>query len=114
MLPKANLKKEFWVESLHITSYLINRSLSITIDLKTLIGMYIGQVLDFKNLRSFGCTFYVNIREYKLGLRALKCVFLGYHEIVKAYKLWCIEDGNKRMIVSRDVTFNQSIFLVTI
>ena len=60
--------------------------------------------LDY--LKVFGCITYAHIRQDKLEPRALKCVFLGYLEGVKAYKLWCLEPGIRKCIVSRDVVFN--------
>src|ERR1044072_5311851 len=35
-------------------------------------------------------------------------MFLGYPEGVKAYRLWCLESGHKRIITSRDVVFNEA------
>ena len=35
-------------------------------------------------------------------------MFIGYPEAVKGYKLWCLEDGHKKCIISRDVGFNES------
>lgn len=36
---------------------------------------------------------------------ARRCVLIGYPNGVKGYKLWCIE--NQKIIVSRDVTFDE-------
>jgi len=35
-------------------------------------------------------------------------MFIGYPEGVKGYKPWCLEDGHKTCIISRDVVFNES------
>src|SRR4051812_28991555 len=37
-----------------------------------------------------------------------KCMFMGYPEGVKAYRLWCLEPGHRRCITSRDVVFNEA------
>ena len=34
---------------------------------------------------------------------------LGYPQGVKGYKLWCIEDENQKLIVSKDVIFQEEI-----
>src|SRR3954469_12737999 len=35
-------------------------------------------------------------------------MFMGYPEGVKAYRLWCLEPGHSRCIISRDVVFNEA------
>lgn len=42
----------------------------------------------------------------KLKPRAQKCIF--FNQGVTGYKLWCIEAGSTKRIMSRDVTFNES------
>lgn len=57
----------------------------------------------------FGYTAYAHTRQDKLQLRAKKCIFfffVGYLDGVKGYRLWCIELGEEKCIVSRDVVFN--------
>lgn len=58
----------------------------------------------------FGCAAYAHIKQEKLEPRALRCVFLEYSNEVKGYKLLCLEPGNKKIIISRDVTFNEAVF----
>lgn len=72
--------------------------------------MWNGHPSDYSNLRVFGCSAYAYIRQDKLQPRAKKCVFLGYPEGVKGYRLWCVEKGNEKCIISRDVVFNESDF----
>ncbi|MDV3193978.1 MAG: reverse transcriptase domain-containing protein, partial [Sweet potato little leaf phytoplasma] len=60
-----------------------------------------------KHLRTFGCAAYAHIRQDKLEPRAIKCIFLGYPGGIKAYRLWSLELGENKCIVSRDVTFNE-------
>lgn len=87
VLVGVRLNKEFWAKAFNTISYLINRSPSTIIDFITPIKMWTSQVPYFNNLKSFSCTTYPYIKQDKIGERALKCVFQGYHGDVKGYKL---------------------------
>ncbi|WJX45134.1 E3 ubiquitin-protein ligase upl4 [Trifolium repens] len=78
MLLGAGLPKSFWGEAVNTAAYLINRCPSIGIDLKT------------------------PMEQDKLDARAVKCVFIGYPDGVKGYKLWMMGPGRSKFIISRD------------
>ena len=59
-------------------------------------------------MRVFGCVVYAHISQDKVEPRALKFMFTGYPKGVKAYRLWCLEPGHRRCIISRDVVFNEA------
>lgn len=61
-------------------------------------------------MRIFGCAAYAHTRDGKLDPRSLKCVFLGYQEGTKGYRLWEKDAQGVKIIVSRDVIFNECIF----
>ncbi|CAM8987589.1 unnamed protein product [Rhodiola kirilowii] len=65
---------------------------------------------EYDMLRIFGCAAYATVKQSKLEPRALKCVFIGYPDGTLAYKLWCLEDGHKRVIISKDVRVDESTF----
>jgi hypothetical protein len=89
------------------TCYLVNRSPWTAIECKTQEEVWSGKPPQYDHLRVFGCPAYARIRQNKLQPRALKCVFLGYGDGVKWYHLWCKEDKPPRVIVRRDVTFDE-------
>ena len=49
-------------------------------------------------------------KEGKLYPRSIKCLFLGYAKGVKGYRLWSIEPKGTKLIISRDVIFNENEF----
>ena len=108
MLNAAGLGKQFWGEALKTACYLINRSPSTALNFKTPQEYWTGQPPGIDHLRIFGCTAYAHIRQDKLEPRALKCCFIGYPDGVKGYKLWCLEEGFKKCMISRDVVFNEA------
>ena len=55
----------------------------------------------------FRCLAYAHVKQGKLEPRAKKCLFIGYPSSVKGYKLWNLEPEGPRIIVSRDVTFDE-------
>ncbi|WRX24925.1 Reverse transcriptase [Theobroma cacao] len=58
--------------------YLINRSLSIAIELKTPKKVWSGKPVDYSMLRVFGCPAYALVSDGKLESKAKKCISLSY------------------------------------
>ncbi|OAE25191.1 hypothetical protein AXG93_925s1020 [Marchantia polymorpha subsp. ruderalis] len=92
MLFEAGLPKRFWEEAVNTTAYLINRCPSMALNCKTSKEVWNGSSPKLDNLKVFGCVAYMHQREDKLDPRAKKCLFVGYAEGVKGWKLWYKED----------------------
>lgn len=107
MLNHAGLPKSFLIEALSSTLYCINPCPSTTIGFKTPHEAWSSKKVDYSELKVFGCIAYAHIKQDKLEPRALKCIFIGYLEGVKGYKLWCLEPGHKKCLISRDVVFDE-------
>ncbi|GJW65930.1 retrovirus-related pol polyprotein from transposon TNT 1-94 [Tanacetum coccineum] len=111
MLSHANLDKDFWVEAATTATYLINRSPHRSLDGNIPEILWSGNSVDYSNLRVFGCPVYVHVNEGKLVPRAVKCIFLGYGSGVKGYRVWCPDPKYRKIIHSRDVTFNEDVII---
>ncbi|GJZ93812.1 retrovirus-related pol polyprotein from transposon TNT 1-94 [Tanacetum coccineum] len=108
----AGLSKQLWAEAVNTASYLVNRSPSTAIGLKTPQEVWSGKPSDYSDLRIFGCPAYAHVNNGKHEPRAVKCIFLGYATGVKGYRLWCIEGKSPdKFLISRDVTFDESTML---
>ena len=89
--PHSALEYNTWGEATTTAAYLINRSPHSTPEYRTLIEMWHERLADYSNLKAFGCLVFVHSIQDKLEPRALRCVFMGYPDRVKGYKLWCTE-----------------------
>ena len=109
MLEAAGLAKSFWAEAVKTACYLINRSPSTAINLKTPMEMWSGKPSDYSSLHVFGCPVYVmynNQERTKLDPKSRKCIFLGYADGVKGYRLW--DPTARKVIISRDIIFAEN------
>ncbi|KAL9460198.1 hypothetical protein AB3S75_003409 [Citrus x aurantiifolia] len=111
LLIHSKLPQSLWAETLMTVCYLVNRSPSSGIDFKTPVEMWSGRAANYSDLKIFSCPAFAHVKRGKLEPRALKCVFLGYPEGVKGYRLWCTDPKPPRCIVSRDVVFNEQEML---
>ncbi|XP_073148775.1 retrovirus-related Pol polyprotein from transposon TNT 1-94 isoform X1 [Henckelia pumila] len=108
MLSNAGLPKSFWAEAVKTASYIINRSPSVAIDLKTPMEVWTGKPADYSRLHTFGSPVYVLYNEQersKLDFKSRKCIFLGYADGVKGFRLW--DPTVHKLIISRDVIFEE-------
>lgn len=82
------LPKNFWGEALATSTYLINIYSSSNINNKTLMELWSGVPMDYSNLTIFGCLSYAHVTNDKLEPRAIRCIFIGYTDVVKGYMVW--------------------------
>jgi hypothetical protein len=111
MLSNAGLSRDFWAEAIKTACYLINRSPSTAIDCKTPYEVWSGTPADYSFLKTFGCPGYCHVNDGKLEPRSKKCIFLGYADGVKGYRLWCLDPKSPKFIVSREVVFDEFTML---
>lgn len=99
LLSSSGLPKQFWAEAVSTAAYLVNRSLSSAIDLKTPMEVWSGRKQKYDDLKVFGCLAYAHVAQGKLEPRAIKCIFVGYPEGVKGYRLWRLEQGSPKVVI---------------
>ncbi|GKD35608.1 gag-pol polyprotein [Tanacetum coccineum] len=86
MLATASLGKSFWAEAVNTACYVINRSPSTAVELKTPMEMWTGKPVNYSDLHIFRSPVYVmyNTQETtKIDPKSRKCLFLGYADGVK-------------------------------
>ncbi|GKD78440.1 retrovirus-related pol polyprotein from transposon TNT 1-94 [Tanacetum coccineum] len=90
--------------------HLVNRLPSTAIDGKTPFEKWYGKpATNYDSLHVFGSAAYYHVKESKLDPKEKKALFMGISYGIKGYRLWCPE--TKKMIFSKDVTFNESVML---
>lgn len=87
MVLSSDLPKPFWGETLKTTTYMINMIHFSAFDFQILESLWSWKFPNYFKLKIFGCTAYYHQNKDKLELISLKCVFLGYGEKSKGYRL---------------------------
>ncbi len=106
MILAQRLELEFWGETVNTAMYIKNRCPTKAFHSKTPQEAWSDRKPDVSHLRVFGCKAFAHVpdeKRTKLESKSIPCVFLGYYEGTKAYRLMCVT--TKRIIKSRDVVF---------
>ena len=111
MLYHAHLPLKFWAEAVSTAVYLRNRSPTSSLNDVTPFEAWFKEKPDVSNMKVYGCKAYAHVpdeKRRKLDKKSVACVFIGYPNNSKGYKLYDLEA--RKMIRSRDVTFMESNF----
>jgi hypothetical protein len=106
MILAQGLELAFWGEAMNTVVYVKNRCPTKALDSKTPEEAWSGRRPNVSHLRVFGCKAFAHVldeKRTKLESKSMPCVFLGYYEGTKAYRLMCVK--TKIIIKSRDVVF---------
>lgn len=106
MLCDAKLPKQFWAEALATAVFIVNRVPCRSSGAKTPIELWSNVKPDLSMMRVFGCKAMVHVpkaNRKKLDEKSTECIFLGYSDESKAYRLY--NTATKKIIISRDVVF---------
>ncbi|CAL9241108.1 unnamed protein product [Arabidopsis halleri] len=111
LLIHAGMPHTFWVEALHTAVHLLNILPSSAIDQEIPYTKLFKKEVNYQHLRIFGCLCYPNVLSltpHKLAPRSTPCVLLGYPTDHRGYRY--LEISTQRVILSRHVTFDDSVF----
>ena len=106
MLKAKHLPNDYWVEAVHCAVYILNRCPRKAVMNKVPKEAWNGRKQGVTHMRVFGCVAYAHIPDQlrrKLDNKGEKCIFIGYSEESKAYRLYI--PSTKKFFVSRDVQF---------
>ncbi|KAL2235906.1 UNVERIFIED_CONTAM: Retrovirus-related Pol polyprotein from transposon TNT 1-94 [Sesamum indicum] len=107
LLISSGLPKTFWGETVLTAAHLINLSPFVPLLGKTPDFMWYGKIPDMSSLRIFGYAAFVLQDSDKLDPKSVKCIFIGYPETIKGYRLWVRNQPEKSQPLEKDSTFNK-------
>ncbi|KAD7477788.1 hypothetical protein E3N88_00924 [Mikania micrantha] len=91
MLKNKDMPNEFWGEAVACAAYILNRSTTKSLSNINPQEAWTGFKPSVAHFRVFGCIAYAHVpdqRRSKLDDKSEKCIFVGYSEQSKAYKLF--------------------------
>ncbi|KAF0740357.1 hypothetical protein Ae201684_004096 [Aphanomyces euteiches] len=113
MLAHAGLARRWWAEAVNTVAFIQNRVVHGPKATATPIHALTGHRAKLDKLGVFGCVAYNMVkdptRRDKLAPKAAKCVFMGYAEHQRAWKLYDLK--SKKMTTGVHVTFCEDEFL---
>ena len=108
MLQGKQISNGFWAEAMNTDVYLKNISPTKKLEFQTPFEVFNAYKPQVKNLRIFGCKAFSHIPKddmRKLDAKSLECVFVGYWNYHKVYKLF--HPSTHKLIASRDMVFHE-------
>ena len=106
MLKAKRLSDKFWGEAVATTVYLLNISPTRAVYNQTSYEAWKHKKPQVSHLKVFGCVAYALVNDRsKLDKKSDKCIFIGYCDQSKAYRLYNPVSGN--FLISRNVIFNE-------
>ena len=108
---QLGLPKVFWADAISTLAYLINRGPSVPLGYQLPKEVWSKNQVNLSHLKVFCYASYILLNSNsrnKLNLKANRCYFIGYGYDMYGYRFW--DDQNKKIIRSRNVTFNENMF----
>jgi hypothetical protein len=105
------MPQQYWIESLHTTTYLLNHLSTKTIIASCPYTALYNTPPTYEHLQIFGCACYPNLSvaaPHKLAPCSTRCVFIGYSSYHKGY--CCLDLSTNRVMISRHIMFDEACF----
>ena len=109
MLQHKSLDQVFWEEAMCCANYILTRSPHKTLDGITPFEAWCGRKPSVKHFNVFGCPTWARIPPQKqkaLESQREQCIFVGYPNHLKAYKLMNLE--TREIFYERSVHFEET------
>ncbi|KAE9091335.1 hypothetical protein PF005_g18013 [Phytophthora fragariae] len=109
MLLYMGLELEWWGEAVNAAVYTINRVPNTARPHVSPFEVFFGKRPDLSHLRVFGSRGFVHVEKSKRSKwdpKAHHCIFLGYSDTSKAYRVWDLE--TERVLTSRTVLLDEN------
>lgn len=106
MLHAKGLSLNLWAEAVNSAVYVLNRTGTSTVKDKTPYELWYGKLATVDHFRTFGAEVYVHIpktKRHKMESKSKKCIFVGYGENVKVYRIY--DPETRKVELVRDVKF---------
>lgn len=111
LLFQASMPPPYWVEALHVATYLLNHHPSKPLNFGMPYQALCGAPPSYNHLWVFGCRCYPNLSSksiHKFAPHSTTRVLLGYLSNHKGYR--CLELSSICVIISRRVFFDEHSF----
>ena len=108
MLQNRELSNQYWDDATRTSMYIINRIRTSSLDGVTPYEEWYLKKPNVRHFKVFGCLAYVHVPNKnikKLDAKSESCIFIGYSESSKAYRLYYRK--TRKIIISRDVIFDE-------
>lgn len=106
MLHAKKLEKKFWAEAVNTAVYILNRTGNSNVEGKCPFELWYRKSAKIDHLRIFGSEVFIHIpkeKRCKLDPKATKCMFLGYDNTGKAFRVW--NPQTHKVEIARDIVF---------
>jgi hypothetical protein len=110
MMNEKNIGQTYWVEAIHTTVHVLNKSHLRPQSDKTPYELWYGRPASIKHFKVFGSKCYIKNNDENLGKydgRADEGIFLGYAKNSKGYR--CYNKRLHKMVDCIDIKFNEGI-----